>query len=215
MNDNFYYFASPVYVGKHPEYLDAANTVAGEALSKLSVDVHEIYPMHHTDNFANDPRLEEFSVFLGNHGWHFLAGQGYNMGAFGVSVETVWAQIHYKHSLMEQHVHGGSQLVGFYFLETPEGSSKPMFHDPRPGKVQSFLPESLPAVATLASNIINFTPEPGMLIISNAWLPHSFGRHASDKPLKFLHFNLGVMLRPPEYQTSPMTCKAPPPAEVV
>jgi hypothetical protein len=103
---------------------------------------------------------------------------------------------------MEQHVHGGSQLVGFYFLETPEDSSRALFHDPRPGKVQNFLPESTPSEATLASNIINFEPKPGLLIITNAWLPHSFGRHASDEPLKFVHFSLNTVYQPP-VQCSP------------
>lgn len=215
MNNALFYFASPVYAAKHVEHLDAVTKVAEDAFSKAPVDVHEIYPMHHTDNFANHEDLTNFCTFVGEQGWHFLEAQGYNMGAFGISVEAVWAQIHYKHSLMEQHVHPGAQLVGFYFLETPEGSSRPMFHDPRPGKVQTFLPETDHTQATLASNIINFTPEPGMLIISNAWLPHSFGRHASNEPLKFVHFNLGVVHRPPEYQTSPLTCKAPLPAEVV
>jgi len=26
----------------------------------------------------------------------------------------------------------------------------------------------------------------------NAWLPHSFTRHAATKPMRFIHFNIGV-----------------------
>jgi hypothetical protein len=40
--------------------------------------------------------------------------------------------------------------------------------------------------------MINFIPEVGCLYISNAWLPHSFTKHGSDKPLKFIHINLYV-----------------------
>jgi len=83
-----------------------------------------------------------------------------------------------------------------------------MFHDPRGGKVQINLPETDMSNATPASNTINFAPEPGMLIISNAWLPHSFGRHGSEKPIKFVHFNLSVRYNPPH------TCAAPA-AEVI
>jgi hypothetical protein len=78
-----------------------------------------------------------------------------------------------------------------------------MFHDPRGGKVQINLPEAEMTNATPASNIINFAPEPGMMIISNAWLPHSFGRHGSDKPLKFVHFNLSVRHVPAQTCTAP------------
>lgn len=110
---------------------------------------------------------------------------------------------------MEQHVHMfGAQIVGFYFLEAPENSSRVVFHDPRPGKVQINLPEQDQSMATVASHMINFQPKPGLLIFSNAWLPHSFTRHASDKPLKFVHFNLTVQMAQP-------TGLMPAPAEVI
>ena len=193
-----HYFPSPVYVAKQPDFLAVVSEVSDEALAKAPQEVHELFPMHHTESYAHDPRLVEFNTFIARSGWEILQGQGYNMQVFEVLVDSVWTQEHYKHSLMEQHVHGaGTQLVGFYFLETPENSSRAMFHDPRGGKVQINLPEAEMSNATPASNIINFQPEPGMMIISNAWLPHSFGRHGSDKPLKFVHFNLSVRYTPP------------------
>jgi len=44
--------------------------------------------------------------------------------------------------------------------------------------------------------MVSFKPENGMLLFSNSWLPHSFTRNGSDKPFKFLHFNLGIMAAP-------------------
>ena len=199
----YYYFPSAVYVSKKPEFLDAVNEVSDEMLKKLTHDVHELYPMHNTDNFANDPRVQEFVQYIGQNSYGILQSQGYAMDNFNVVVDAVWTQEHHKHSLMEQHVHGGGyQLVGFYFLETPENCSRAMFHDPRGGKVQINLPEHDMSNATPASNTINFLPEPGMMLISNAWLPHSFGRHGSDKPIKFVHFNLSVQYAPQACNTS-------------
>ena len=199
----FHYFPSSVYVAQKPEFLESVTEVSEEALSKITHDVHELYPMHNTDNYVGDPRLVEFVKCLWQNGWDILQSQGYAMDNFNVVVDAVWTQEHHKHSLMEQHVHGGgSQLVGFYFLETPEGCSRAMFHDPRGGKVQISLPEANMGNATPASNIINFLPEPGMMLISNAWLPHSFGRHGSDKPIKFVHFNLSVQYAPQVCSTS-------------
>jgi len=110
---------------------------------------------------------------------------------------------------MEQHVHGsGSQIVGFYFLEVPENSSHVVFHDPRAGKPLISLAETDMSKATFASNAINFEPKEGMLMFTNAWLPHSFSRHGNKKPMKFIHFNLGV--RP-----GMMNVVIPPAAEVV
>jgi len=35
-----------------------------------------------------------------------------------------------------------------------------------------------------------------MLMFANSWLAHSFTRNASDKPMRFIHFNLSVQLAP-------------------
>jgi uncharacterized protein (TIGR02466 family) len=126
-----------------------------------------------------------------------------------VSFIEMWTQEHHKHSAMDQHVHGfGSQIVGFYFLEAPEGSSKAVFHDPRAGKVQNDLPEQDMNIATPASRMVNFTPKPGMMIFANSWLAHSFTRHTADQPIKFVHFNLTV-----KYASQPTTPM--PAAEVI
>ena len=91
----------------------------------------------------------------------------------------------------EQHVHTGDiQIVGFYFLDTPDGCSAATFHDPRAGKVQSGRPESNISEVTYASNGFHFKPEPGVLVLTNAWLAHSFTRQQSDKPFRFIHFNV-------------------------
>jgi uncharacterized protein (TIGR02466 family) len=131
------------------------------------------------------------------------------MENFTTQFSEFWCQEHYKHSSMEQHVHGyGSQIVGFYFTETPENCSRIVFHDPRPAKVQIDLPESDMTQAMPASKMINFEPKPGMLMFTNAWLAHSFTRHAANKPIQFIHFNLYVQ---PNQQAP--TCAAP--AEVI
>ena len=94
---------------------------------------------------------------------------------------------------MEQHVHGiGSQIVGFYFTKAPENCSRVVFHDPVAGRVMTGLPEKNISDVTQASRMVNFKPEPGMLMFTNAWLPHSFTRHGNDEPIQFIHFNLGV-----------------------
>jgi hypothetical protein len=122
----------------------------------------------------------------------------------------MWTQEHHKHSAMDAHVHGyGSQIVGFYFLETPEGGSNVVFHDPRAAKVQIDLPEQDMNNATPASKMINFTPKPGLMIFANSWLMHSFTRHAAELPIKFVHFNLTVIHQPQQ------ACNLPAAAEIV
>ena len=204
-----YHFPCLIYIIERPDFLKIVNDVSEEALEvqRKERDLNEIYPLYMTGNYFGDPRIASFSEFVGATAWNILNEQGYVMGDKAVSFMEMWTQEHYKHSAMDAHVHGyGSRITGFYFLETPEGSSKVVFHDPRSGKVQIDLPEHDMNTATPASKMINFTPKPGMMIFANSWLAHSFTRHAADLPIKFVHFNLTVVQQP-------QTCPAP--AEVI
>ena len=206
-----YHFPCPIYIIERPDFLEAVNTISEEALEveRKERDLDEIYPVYMTGSYFGDPRMAGFTEFVGATAWNILNEQGYAMQDKAVSFTEMWTQEHHKHSAMDAHVHGfGSQIVGFYFLETPEDCSHVVFHDPRSGKVQIDLPEQDMNMATPASKMINFTPKPGMMIFANSWLSHSFTRHAADKPIKFVHFNLTVIAQP-------QVCAVPPAAEIV
>ena len=190
-----HHFPCPIYIIERPDFLDTVKSVSDEQLevARKERGLDEIYPVVMTGNYYADARVTDFANFVGATAWNILQEQGYAMEDKVVQFTEMWTQEHYKHSSMEQHVHGfGVQIVGFYFLEAPEDSSRVVFHDPRSGKVQNDLPEQNMVNATPASRMVNFEAKEGRLIFSNSWLPHSFTRHASDKPVKFVHFNLTV-----------------------
>ena len=205
-----HHFPCPIYLIERPDFLDVVNAVSHEALDAVrgEQNIDEIYPVVMSGELSNDPRVIEFTEFVGATAWNILSEQGYAMQNKGMAFNEMWVQEHHKHSAMEQHIHkNGVQIVGFYFLETPENCSRALFHDPRAGKVQIDLPEHDAEMATIASSVVNFKLKPGLLIFTNAWLAHSFTRHASDQPLKFVHFNLSVVPQ--------QTCALPPAAEVI
>lgn len=207
-----HHFPCPIYIIERPDFLETVSAVSEEALNiqRKERDLNEIYPVYMTQNYFGDPRMAGFSEFIGSTAWNILNEQGYAMQDKAVSFTEMWTQEHHKHSAMDAHVHGfGSQIVGFYFLETPENCSHVVFHDPRAAKVQIDLPEQDVNIATPASKMINFTPKPGMIIFANSWLSHSFTRHAADLPIKFVHFNLTVIPAPQQ------VCDIPPAAEIV
>jgi uncharacterized protein (TIGR02466 family) len=194
-----HHFPCPIYLIERPDFLEAVKQVSEEGLDeqRKTHELNEIYPVVMSGNFYADPRMAKFSEFVGATAWNILNEQGYAMQDKSVQFTEMWTQEHHKHSAMDQHVHGfGSQIVGFYFLETPENCSRVVFHDPRAAKVQIDLPEQDMNMATPASKMINFAPKPGMMIFANSWLMHSFTRHAADKPIKFVHFNLTVIMAP-------------------
>ena len=207
-----HHFPCPIYLIERSDFLEVVNTVSEEALAeaKKAQSLNEIYPLYMTGSYFGDPRMAGFTEFVGATAWNILNEQGYAMQDKAVQFTEMWTQEHYKHSAMDAHVHGfGSQIIGFYFLETPEDGSRVVFHDPRAAKVQIDLPEQDMNMATPASKMINFTPKPGMMIFANSWLMHSFSRHAADTPIKFVHFNLTVIPQPQQ------ACAIPPAAEIV
>lgn len=206
-----YHFPCPIYIIERPDFLGIVNTVSEEALEvqRKQRDLNEIYPVYMTESYFGDSRMAGFSEFVGSTAWNILNEQGYAMQDKAVQFTEMWTQEHHKHSAMDAHVHGyGSQIVGFYFLETPEDCSHVVFHDPKIAKVQIDLPEQDATVVTPASKLINFVPKVGMMIFANSWLAHSFTRHAADTPIKFVHFNLTVI-------PAPQACNVPPPVEII
>lgn len=208
------YFPTVVYQIEKPEFLDAVRNVAENALVDVrnNAALNDIYPVHMTDNLFDTPDIIQFQYYVGATAYNILNDQGYKLDGFEPYFSEMWCQEHYKHSGMEQHVHGaGSQIVGFYFLDTPKKCSKVVFHDPRPAKSMSSWAEQDVSKATSASGMINFTPKPGLLMFTNAWLPHSFSRHGSEEPMRFIHFNIGLRSLPMQQNH---TCQAPS-AEVI
>jgi uncharacterized protein (TIGR02466 family) len=195
------YFPTVVYTIQKPEFLANVKPACLDALAakkEVKIETHELYPVWMTGNLFEDSRVSELMSFIGETSWQILRDQGYATEGMNTTFHEFWCQEHYKHSAMEQHIHAnGAQLVGFYFIDTPENCSRPVLHDPRMGKVQINLPENDPRNVMPSSNMINFEPKPGMLMFANSWLPHSFTRHGSDEPIRFIHFTIGVRYSAP------------------
>ena len=190
-----YHFPTPVYLAQKPEFLPGLRAACDEHLAARhkETELNEIYPVYMTGNMYNDPRCTALAQFIAQSAWEILNSQGYDMQNLNTYFTEFWCQEHFKHSLMEQHVHGnGAQIVGFYFVDSPDDSSLVQFHDPKAGKVQTNLPESNMANVTHASNAVLYKATPGTVMFAPAWLAHSFTRHGSDKPMRFIHFNINV-----------------------
>ena len=190
-----YHFPTPVYLIQKPEFLEGVRAAADEFLERRHKDqpLNEIYPVYMTENMYNDPRCTALAQFVAQSAWEILNSQGYAMTNLNTYFTEFWCQEHFKHSLMEQHVHGnGAQIVGFYFIDSPDDSSFVQFHDPKAGKVQTNLPEANMGNVTHASNAVLYKATPGTVMFAPAWLAHSFTRHGAEKPMRFIHFNVNV-----------------------
>lgn len=198
--NEFHYFATPVYIIQQPQFLDVVRAIAVDSIAQVHGDKKpdKIHPVRMSGNMLEDERIAPFAEFIANTAWNILSSQGFAMEGFSTSFTELWCQEHFQTSSMDYHNHpGGNFIVGFYFLDVPEGAPTLVIHDPRPSRIMLNLPEIDPSQATLASTMVNFKPQPGMVMFAPAWLAHSFGRNASKKPFRFVHFNLSVQRTAP------------------
>jgi len=200
------YFITPVYHINKSEFLPQVRALSTQLMMEHEREfpqLNDIYPMRQSRSMLGTDSIKEFVDFVGGTAWNALQSEGYDMNQFSVVFQEMWVQEHHKHSGHDEHVHPyGSQLIGFYFLDTPENSGRLCLHDPRPAKRQINLPEANPNLATDASTAINFEPRAGDLYFAPSWVPHSISRHGGDSPLRLVHITLSIM---PSQKTSPPT----------
>jgi uncharacterized protein (TIGR02466 family) len=199
------YFASMVYTIKKPEFLDGAISETDKLLSvaKAKMPMNETYPSVMTEGLNGLEGTIGLERFIAESAWTILDSQGYNMDGLLAYVGEFWAQEHFKYSGMEQHVHSNGVVIsGFYFLNAPENGCMIELHDPRPGKVQASLPLKDQTQVKDANNSLFLKPEPGLMVFSSSWLPHSFTRNASNESVKFIHFN--VFVKPADAPAGPI-----------
>lgn len=208
-----YYFPCGVYTVENPTFIEPMLKVSKDYIKqskKKNPELNEIYPVRQTDDFVRDKRIAQFNKFIGDASWNILDNQGYAMNNYYTTINEVWCQEHHKFSGHEQHIHGSNaQMCGFYFLESEEDAVKALIHDPRGEKVYASLPQKKIEDVTLGTNVVNFNTKPGTFIFINAWMPHSFTKNKSNKPFRFIHFNIGV-----QYIGSTHNCNVPA-AEVI
>ena len=191
----FNIFPTHVYCTEKLDFLNIVNIISDTNLNEIKKNkkIDDVYPFFMSQNFFSDPRLFEFCKFITDTSLDILDEQGYYTENIETKVTEMWTQEHHKTSGMDYHTHGyGTLFVGFYFLDVPENSSSVIFHDPRPGKVQINLFEKNTQTYSAASLGAVFEPKPGLMLFSNSWLPHSFSRHSSNIPMKFVHFSVSI-----------------------
>lgn len=202
--ENILCFPTFVYHSRQPVFFERVQAVALGALSENRVGIDDVYPVKMSKDISQEPAIQDFCEYVAKSAIKLLAEQGYDVNGKAAYFESMWCQEHHQHSMMEQHVHPGDvQIIGFYFLDTPENCSVATFHDPRAGKVQTGRTEANMGDITYASNAFHFKPEAGQLLLTNSWLPHSFTRQRSVKPFRFLHFNVALTDNMPAVSCKP------------
>ena len=187
---SFIYFPSIIYRDERPDFLEAASLVASSHLERLEQTEREFQAQ---SGLLNDElSIAPLREYILTSTATALTEQGYNTSGVTFSC-FLWAQETYFGGGFPSHVHPHSLMSGFYFIETQENGSFPVFEDPRPGRIMSGLPVVESINPTAATTHIHFNSVvPGTLLMTNSWLNHTLTTNYSEKTTRTLHFTVGA-----------------------
>jgi len=183
--DAYTYFPSVIYREEHPDWVGYTLQVA----QKYYAAAQNGSVMAQTDHMANDPDLKFLVDYLVLASNTILREQGYDVDKYELYVSGLWGQDVKCNGSTNVHVHKNSQICGWFFLETPEGGSYPVYHDPRMNKQMIELDYIQSTELTNASTTVHFNNvQPGTILMANSWMQHQLTPNMAQTETKSIHF---------------------------
>jgi uncharacterized protein (TIGR02466 family) len=199
------YFKSPVYNERRPEWVDNLNKLCDPYIAQARKDQEEnnkkrltvgykndIGQTYHSGPLEPDPNFAEFHRYMATKARWVLDDMGYDVEKYNLIYTESWVQEFSLNGAGHHwfHTHSNNHISGFYFLKASDKTSRPMFQDPRTAHVPLKLKEKNSNNVSNANDIINYTPEPGMLMLFPAYLSHAYQVDHGLEPFRFIHINM-------------------------
>ena len=183
--DRYDYFSSSVYREEHPDWVGYTRQVVQKYYDQTTSNGM----LDQTDHMANDPALKFLVDYLVLASDTILREQGYDMDKYELYVSGLWGQDVKCNGSTNVHVHKNSQICGWFFLDTPEGGSYPVYHDPRMNKPMVELDYAQGIELTNASAYVHFNSvKPGTILLANSWMQHQLTQNNAQVQTKSVHF---------------------------
>tara|TARA_R100000655_G_scaffold104181_1_gene151196 strand:- start:275 stop:937 length:663 start_codon:yes stop_codon:yes gene_type:complete len=207
---SFSLFDTILYKAEVPEYLknkdfmsvcdehtdqaiSNAKKLIDERNKKFKIDVKDHGMSYHSGaEMYKDERFHNFELLIRNTARNILENQGFDLSNYSIDYTEMWIQkfAYEGGGHQDTHVHWDNHISGFYFVECSDRTSKPVFHDPRAGRMMLNLPikDHTKLCPAMERQIISV--KPGTMLLFNSWLPHQFSVDNGIDPFRFIHFNL-------------------------
>jgi hypothetical protein len=184
--DAFSYFPATVYRDERPDLVEKVLPVCMRYLDQVrKPDI----PICQSDSLVLEPDLIDVSNYLLLSSVDILRSQGYLVDKYDFYLSGLWAQETKQGSGTNIHVHKNSQICGWFFLESPEGGTYPIYHDTRMNKQMIELDYIQGEAVTAATQSIHFNNmKAGTVMFSNSWMQHQLGNGMSELPTRCIHF---------------------------
>jgi len=183
--DRHEYFPSCVYRDEQPEWVGYTRQVVQKYYGANA----EHTALVQTGQMANDPDLKFLVDYILLASDTILREQGYDMDKYELYLSNLWGQDVKCTGGTNVHVHKNSQICGWFFLETPEGGSYPVYHDPRMNKQMVELDYVQGTDLVNASSYVHFNNlKPGTVLMANSWMQHQLTQNTAQTETKSVHF---------------------------
>ncbi len=187
--ESYAYFPSLIYREERVEWVEKTLNHTQKYYEQTKEWLPETAVVKQTSSMVSDPDFNYLASYLKDKSISILKEQGYLTDEYEFYLAGMWGQEFACTGSNLMHVHGDSQISGFYFLETPEGGSYPIFDDPRAGKKMTDLRSMSSETVTLATPQIHFNNvQAGTMMFFNSWLPHMITPNQGQTSTKFIHF---------------------------
>ncbi len=199
------YFASPVYNEEKGEWVEKINNIC-EKYVQASIKKEEqnmknrktlgytndIGMSYHSDTLQVDPDLKFFHDYIAEKAKWILSDIGYDMSPYSLIYTDSWVQEFSKSGGGHHwfHTHANNHISGFYFLKASKMTSKPVFQDPRTAHVALKLKEKNSENLTNINDLVNYTCQPGSLVLFPSYLSHGFQVDHGLEDFRFIHINM-------------------------
>ncbi len=195
------YFNTTIWTEEKQQFLKSLNKASNKHIKaarnfpeakKYIKENGDFGRSYHSTSLTNDNDFLDFRTYIGLKSWEYLDHQGYDMSLYTTMFSEMWVQEFSKkggghHSA---HIHWNQHVSGFYFLKCSDKTSYPIFHDPRTGARATKLKMKDQKGVWGGTEIINFKPKPGTLIIFPGFLEHEFVVDHGIEPFRFIHWNI-------------------------
>ena len=195
------YFNTAIWFEQKPEFLKsltkATNKYIKAAKNFPEAKAHikkfgDFGRSYHSTPLTADNNFLDFRNYIGQKSWEYLDHQGFDMSRYTTMFSELWVQEFAKkggghHSA---HIHWNQHVSGFYFLKCSDKTSYPVFHDPRTGARATKLKMKSENNILSSTELVNYQPKPGTLIIFPGYLEHEFAVDFGKDPFRFIHWNI-------------------------
>lgn len=192
-------FVNPIYRGHDPQFLyldkecdSIVNNLKKQNQIKLqNGDITQLPNSYHSENLWQHEKFRPFIQFVMKQMWNILDTQGYDLKGREPLLQECWVQeFPEEGGYHDIHIHPNNHMSGFYFLKCSPDTSRPSFHDPRPGKAMTDLKVKDSKKVNVGNSQVHYPVKPGQFIFFNSWMPHAYSHHKGKDKFRFIHFNM-------------------------